>query len=76
MRRILPGDVVAVARLLLKEPQENRISRCRRVISETEAAHRYFKRFGKSHTEWGNGSLIASVLRFDLPPEPSFSNAD
>ena len=74
MRKVLPGDVVSVARLLLDVAEENRAKRCRRILHQADAAHQYFTRFGKSHPIWGNGSLCSAVARFHLPPEPNFSD--
>ncbi len=37
-------------------------------------ADRYVKRFGRFHTRWGNGSLLAAARRHPMPAEPSFSD--
>ncbi|WP_372884790.1 hypothetical protein [Shimia sp.] len=74
MRRVMHGDVVAAARALLGVPEAARRSLCRRMIAEAHAAHRYFRRFGKSHLLWGDGSLMATAHKRVLRPEPGFSD--
>lgn len=76
MRRVMHGDVVAVARVLLGVPDVTRRSLCCRMISEAHAAHRYFRRFGKSHALWGDGSLMAAAHKRQLRPEPGLSDTD
>lgn len=67
------GDVVAVARGLLAMPDDRRLARCQSLIQHAHAAHKYFKRFGRSHQRWGDGSLMSIAHRYPLQPEPSFS---
>lgn len=68
------GDVVAAARVLLGVPGVARRTICRRMIGEAHTAHRYFRRFGKSHELWGDGSLMAAAHKRILLPEPGFSD--
>ncbi len=74
MRRVMHGDVVAAARVLIGVPDTARHRLCQRMINEAHAAHRYFRRFGKSHLLWGDGSLMAAAHKRRLMPEPGFSD--
>lgn len=74
MRRVMHGDVVAAARVLRALPEPARRPLCRRMIDEAHAAHRYFRRFGRSHVRWGDGSLMAAAHKRTMPPEPGFSD--
>lgn len=68
------GDVVAAARVLLGVPKGARRSLCRRMIHEAHCAHHYFRRFGRSHLFWGDGSLMSAAHKRTLSPEPGFSD--
>ena len=76
MRRVMHGDVVAAARVLLAQPRKMRETTCRRLIDEADAAHRYFKRFGHSHGLWGDGSLMSAAGQHPMRPEPGFGDQD
>lgn len=76
MRRVMHGDVVAAARVLLALPSERRQEVCRSLIEQADAAHRYFKRFGHSHRLWGDGSLMAAAGQRPMRPEPGFSDLE
>mgnify|MGYP007046310310 CR=1 FL=1 len=76
MRRVMHGDVVAAARVLLALPSTRRGSTCRRMIAEADAAHRYSKRFGRSHALWGDGSLMSAAGFHAMCREPGFSDLD
>lgn len=67
---------MAAARVLLALPRATRQAACRRMIEEADAAHRYFKRFGHSHVDWGDGSLMAAAGHHPMRPEPGFSDQD
>ncbi|WP_127111757.1 DUF7742 family protein [Shimia sediminis] len=75
MRRVMHGDVVAAARVLLGLPEACRRPICRRMIQEAHAAHHYFRRFGRAHLLWGDGSLMATAHKRVLQPEPGFSDS-
>lgn len=66
---------MTAALVLLGVPDETRQSLCRRMIVEAHAAHRYFRRFGRSHALWGDGSLMSCALKRTVPPEPGFSDS-
>ena len=74
MRRVMHGDVVAAARVLLGVPERRRRHFCRQMIEEAHAAHRFFRRFRQAHTVWGDGSLMAAAHKRRMQPEPSFSD--
>ena len=75
MRRVMHGDVVAAARVLLGLPEQRRRRLCRQMIDEAHAAHRFFRRFGQAHIVWGDGSLMAAAHKRMMQPEPSFSDS-
>jgi hypothetical protein len=59
MRRVLMGDLVAAAQLLAAADAPLRAALAQRLIAEADAAHRYMKRYGRSHPQWGIGTLEA-----------------
>ncbi|PSL20585.1 putative tail protein [Shimia abyssi] len=76
MWRVLAGDIVAVARWLQTLPQGQRAQAVEDVIERASAAHKFFRRFGRSHPDWGNGSLYGAITMPGAGPEPSFSNVE
>jgi hypothetical protein len=76
MRRVLHGDLVHLARVLLNRMPESRPAICRRAIAEAHAADKYRHRFGRRHPEFGDGSLAAWAMRFPRPPEPPLDDPD
>ncbi|WP_282157775.1 hypothetical protein [Shimia thalassica] len=46
------------------------------MIEQSHAAHRFFKRFGRAHPLWGDGSLMALAHRHQMRPEPGFANSE
>lgn len=71
MRRILPGDLLAAARLLLAVPSDARAVEARRLIVETHAAHKIAKRLRRMHPRWGDGSLMSRAGLDPMPPDMS-----
>ena len=57
MRRILVGDVLALAAYLASDPKAD-AGQC---LAEVHAAHRFARRFGHPHPHWGNGSLMSRL---------------
>lgn len=57
MRRVLLGDLLAGARALARAAPAQRPALAARWLAESDAAHRYMKRFGRPHAAWGSGSL-------------------
>ncbi|WP_299506876.1 hypothetical protein [Cypionkella sp.] len=62
MRRCLPGDLFEAAALLAASNTANPADLITILLDQTDAAHRYAKRFGRAHPAWGNGSLMARAL--------------
>lgn len=59
MRRVLLGDLIAAARCIAGAAPPDRARLAARLIAEADAAHRYAKRLGRPHPQWGMGSLEA-----------------
>jgi serine O-acetyltransferase len=57
MRRVLLGDLLALAAYLASDPGADARAR----VAEAHAAHRYMRRFGRLHPLWGNGSLMSRL---------------
>jgi serine O-acetyltransferase len=57
MRRVLLGDLLALAAYLASDPGADAGAR----MAEAHAAHRYLRRFGRLHPLWGNGSLMSRL---------------
>ncbi len=76
MRRVLHGDLVQMARMLLTCPPSERERTCRRAIAEAHAADKYRRRFGRRHPDFGDGSLAGWAMRFPRPAEPPLDDPD
>ena len=63
MRRVHLADLLAAARFLAETPETSAL----RLLAETHAAHKYFRRFRVPHPLWGNGSLMSRCLSADAP---------
>jgi len=74
MRPVLHSDLTAAARALLAAPRTERNALCAQLLFEADVADRYTKRFGRPHSVWGNGTLLASARRYELVSEPCFSD--
>lgn len=61
MRRILPGDLDALAAAICGLPDAR--ARAEEIIGRAEVADRYTRRFGRVHARWGDGSLNAAARR-------------
>ena len=70
MRRILLADLAATAHLLARWPAAERPARLDMLLSQTQAADRFARRFGRPHPDWGDGSLLARALAQGNPPRP------
>lgn len=57
MRRVLAGDVLALAGVVMGRPDT--VSIALRLCAEAHAAHAYAKRHHRLHPLWGNGSLMS-----------------
>lgn len=76
MRPVLHGDIMAAARVLLRLPGLERQTVMQQMLERACFADIYFKRFGRGHPEWGNGSLMAVALAQGLAPEPFLDDPD
>ncbi len=70
IRPVLPGDVSAVARVLLLVPESERLALCRRIFGGAAEAAAHCTLLGRLHPRWGDGSLSAVSRRFALADEP------
>ena len=70
------GDLVAAGRALLPVPPICRTAHIATLIARSQAADKYRKRLGKSHPDWGEGSLMSCARQHPQPFEPSLSNPD
>jgi hypothetical protein len=59
MRRVLIGDLVAAVQVLAAADRSQRAALAQGLIAEADAAHRYMKRYGRAHPQWGIGTLEA-----------------
>jgi hypothetical protein len=62
MRRIMQADLVATAQLLARLPAADRPTHLDRLLSQTQAADCFSRRFDRPHPHWGNGSLLSRAL--------------
>jgi hypothetical protein len=70
MRRCHISDLLAAARCVAAAAPNHRAGLIEQLLTQSDAAHRYAKRFGRAHPHWGNGSLMSRAL-LALPPEIS-----
>lgn len=70
MRPVLHGDVAAAARALLSVPEMDQRASMLEMLEHASVADAYYKRFGRGHPVWGNGSLMAAALCYDRAAEP------
>ncbi len=70
MRRVLAGDVLALARVVSAEGQ----GAAARLLDEADAADRHRRRLGRCHPAWGNGSLMSRCLTVPAPALPEGSD--
>ena len=77
MRTTLFGDLVAAARVLLTVSPGECHALIDRMLAEAHIAHIYYKRVGRPHARWGNGSLFGRAalmpqLREPFASDPAF----
>lgn len=70
MRRVLYGDVTAAARALLAVPPAARGALLARMFDEADAADAHRLRTGRSHPDYGTGSLMSAALAHPVAREP------
>ena len=76
MRRVLIGDLMAAAAVLPSAPRGQRAQLAQKIVTEADAAHRYFKRFGRPHLLWGDGSLLTRALASPRRIAPDLADSD
>lgn len=64
------GDVVTLARALLKHPAHLRARMCARIVEEAHAAAEHMRNTGCAHGRFGDGSLTSAALRHQPAREP------
>lgn len=60
MRAVHLSDLNIAARTLLAVPEAIRADMIKEVLSQAQVADKYRKRTGRSHAQFGNGSLSAA----------------
>ena len=80
MPRPLPAELILFARVLKGMPRDDQENRARRLLIETDEANGYRLKHGRSHPTYGDGSLIARLLKISVPhldygDEPEFLTA-
>lgn len=74
MRRPLPGDIAAIARVLLALPPSARPIRLARLIAAAETADAHRQTMGRAHPRWGTGSLMAAASGMPKATDPGFGD--
>ena len=67
---------MTAARVLLRVPHHQRKAVMRQMLERASYADLYYKRIGRGHPDWGNGSLMAAAHTWDMAPEPFLDDAD
>lgn len=76
LREVHLSDVTTAARALLAVPPDLRAGLCTRLFDEADCADKFTKRLGKSHLDWGNGTLMAAARAREVLPERTFSDPE
>lgn len=66
---MLLGDLSAAVCVLAAAPHGARPALAQQLIVQAVAAHRFMKRFGRAHAQWGSGTLAARAATM-LPRAP------
>lgn len=74
MRTTMLGDIIAAARVLLAITPGAYPVAIDRMLAEAHFAHQYFKRLGRPHPLWGNGSLMGRAALMSQMREPFASD--
>ena len=64
------ADLVATAQLLARWPAADRPALLDRLLSQTQAADCFSRRYGRPHPLWGNGSLLSRACAETKAPPP------
>ncbi len=69
MRRLLHGDLVAAARVLLGQPPEGRPAVLARMLDAADRAEAHVARTGRAHPLWGAGCLETAAAHWPMADE-------
>lgn len=75
MLPLIHGDVVALARALIRAPEAEWAAMVARAFARARIAGRYRRVEGRPHPRWGDGSVEAAVSGWPKGPEAGFDNA-
>ncbi len=64
------------ARVLLRVPHHERRAVMQQMLERASYADLYYKRIGRGHPEWGNGSLMSVAYTHEMAPEPFLDDLD
>ena len=76
MRTVMHGDVIAAARVLYANAEDERAGVMERLLVQARRADRYRRETGKIHPFWGDGSLMTAALAHVPPPEPELADEE
>ncbi|MDQ7079303.1 MAG: hypothetical protein Q9M41_01390 [Paracoccaceae bacterium] len=76
MRRLLHGDLVAAACVLLATRPERRRAMLRGMIRAADKAQRHVERTGRAHPRWGTGCLETVASAQPRMSEPWLDDPD
>jgi len=68
--------VVAAARVLYALPARRRSGVLERLLQAAARADQFRRKTGRTHPEWGDGSLMVAALMAAPPPEPRLDDAE
>ena len=66
-RRPVPAELVLFARVLANRPRRDRRSDAQRLLQEVSEANAFRLSTGRSHPEYGDGSLISRLMKQPIP---------
>jgi len=67
---------VAAGRVLLGVPDASRRALMRQMLEQASVADLYYKRLGRGHPVWGNGSLMAVAMSHPMMHEPFWDDPE
>ncbi len=76
MRRVLHGDVSAVACVLYPLQKSDRAGLLASLFAQADAAEIYRTRHRGLHPVWGDGSLMSAALAYPHTSEPFLDDPD
>lgn len=76
MRAVHLADIEVAARALAVVAPPDRQNRLLELMKNAHLADKVRKKFGKSHPEFGNGTLMSAALKGPLAPRPDYITTD